>query len=66
MNATQPSILLVEDHDVMGRMLARLLQEHGKVEVWAVVEMAEAALEQLAEADDGHGDPRARRRTLSE
>lgn len=51
MSATPPSVLLVEDHGVMGRMLARFLQEQGKIEVWAVAETAEAALKQLAVAD---------------
>lgn len=50
MSSPQISILLVEDHAVVGRMLARFLQELGKMEVWAVVETGEAVLEKLAAA----------------
>jgi DNA-binding NarL/FixJ family response regulator len=45
-----PSVLLVEDHPMMGRMLGRFLRERGKMEVWATVQTAEAALERLASA----------------
>ena len=48
MSSPRTSVLLVEDHAVMGRMLARLLQEQGKMKVWAVVETGETALEKLA------------------
>ena len=48
MRSPRTSVLLVEDHIFMGRMLARLLQEQGKMEVWAITETGEAALEKLA------------------
>jgi two-component system, NarL family, invasion response regulator UvrY len=51
-SSTRTSVLLVEDHAVMGRMLARLLQEQGKMEMWAVIETGEAALEKLAAANE--------------
>ena len=43
-----PSLLLVEDHATLGRIIARFLRERGNVEIWALVETAEAALERLA------------------
>lgn len=49
MSMAGPAVLLVEDHAIMGRMLARFLREQGNIEVWARVETAEAALAKLAE-----------------
>ena len=43
-----PSLLLLEDHALMGNMLSRFLQERGKMKVWALVETAEEALEKLS------------------
>ena len=43
-----PSILVVEDHPFMAQMLSRLLHERGKLEIWGMVETAEAALAALA------------------
>jgi DNA-binding NarL/FixJ family response regulator len=51
--STTPAALIVEDHEVMGRMMIRLLKERGNVEVWAVVKTAEAALEKLAAVESG-------------
>lgn len=48
MSQRAPSILLVEDHATVGRVLARFLQLRGNMEVWARVETAEAALQRLA------------------
>jgi DNA-binding NarL/FixJ family response regulator len=45
-----PSILLVEDHATVSRMISRLLRERGQMEVWGIAETAEAALEMLATA----------------
>ncbi len=42
------SVLLVEDHPLMGQMLSRLLREWGNMEVWALAPSAEAALAALA------------------
>lgn len=49
-----PSLLVVEDHPEMGKMLVRFLREQGQMEVWALVRKAEVALEKLAavERDD--------------
>ena len=57
MSAAAPSVLLVEDHATMGRMLARFLREWGKMEVWAVVETAEAALAKMAERPASASQP---------
>lgn len=53
MNAGSPLVLLVEDHAVMGKMLARFLHERGQMEIWALVQTAEAALEKLAATANG-------------
>ncbi len=45
-----PSILVVEDHPFMAKMMSRLLQEKGKLEIWAIVGTAEAALDALGAA----------------
>lgn len=42
------SILLVEDHVVMGKTMTRFLHKWGKANVWALVRSAEAALQKLA------------------
>jgi DNA-binding NarL/FixJ family response regulator len=55
-SALRTSVLVVEDHAVVGRMLARFLRELGEMEVWAVVETGETALEKLAAASDEHPD----------
>jgi DNA-binding NarL/FixJ family response regulator len=44
---TAPSVLIVEDHAVMGQLLARYLREKGNMTVCAVVYSAESALQQL-------------------
>ena len=58
MRERAPSILLVEDNATLGRVLARFLRERGNMEVWALVETAEGALEWLAalSADGGRPD----------
>lgn len=48
MSARAPSVLVVEDHLAMGRVLARFLRERGNIVVWALVQTAEVALERLA------------------
>lgn len=50
-----PTVLIVEDHALMSQMLSRLLRERAQMEVWAVVETAEAALAALAAGSDGAG-----------
>jgi len=45
-----PSILVVEDHPFMAKMMSRLLREKGKFEIWAIVGTAEAALDALEAA----------------
>ena len=56
MSARTPSVLLVEDHAAIGRVLARFLRERGQMDVRAVVHTAEAALEHLANSDDDGRD----------
>jgi DNA-binding NarL/FixJ family response regulator len=54
-----PSVLIVEDHVMVSRMMSRLLRERGNIEVWSIVATAEAALEVLAAAGDcakGHSE----------
>ncbi len=46
-----PSILIVEDHKLLGETLARVLRGRGNFEVPFVVETAEDALERLPELD---------------
>ena len=46
------SVLLVEDHVAMGQAITRLLYKWGKVSVWALVQSAESALQELAASDD--------------
>lgn len=41
------SILLVEDHKIFAKALQRVLRERGQLEIVAVVQSAEEALEQL-------------------
>lgn len=43
-----PSVMLVEDHEVMGRMMARVLQQWGELDIWAILLTAEDALARLA------------------
>lgn len=44
-----PSILLVEDHAIVAKALTRVLQERGNINIAAVAESAEKALELLPE-----------------
>lgn len=46
-----PSILLVEDHQLLAKVLARALREKGHFEVADVAETAEDAMERLVELD---------------
>jgi DNA-binding NarL/FixJ family response regulator len=52
-----PSVLLVEDHAIMGQMLGRLLRERGKMELWGIVDTAERALDKLAAAANDGNSP---------
>ena len=45
-----PSILVVEDHPFMAQMMRRLLRKKGQLEIWDIVETAEAALAALVAA----------------
>ena len=45
------SILLVEDHAVFAQALLRVLREKGQMDVVAIVESAEEALEKISELD---------------
>ena len=42
-----PSILLVEDHPIFAQALARVLRERGNLEITAIVDSAEQALDEL-------------------
>ncbi|MDX1663014.1 MAG: response regulator transcription factor [Candidatus Promineifilaceae bacterium] len=57
MRERTPSILLIEDHATLGRILARFLRERGNMAIWALVETAEAALERLAARPANGGPP---------
>ena len=46
-----PSILLVEDHPIFAQALARVLRERGNLEITAIVDSAEQALDTLAALD---------------
>jgi DNA-binding NarL/FixJ family response regulator len=50
LSTARPSVLLVEDHPTLGRVLGRYLRQSGKMEVWSTAQTAEAALESLASA----------------
>jgi DNA-binding NarL/FixJ family response regulator len=45
-----PTALLVEDHTLMGQMMARFLHERGALAIWAIAASAEEALQKLAGA----------------
>ena len=45
------SILLVEDHEIFAKALLRMLRERGHMDVVAVVQSAEAALEKIPAID---------------
>jgi DNA-binding NarL/FixJ family response regulator len=45
------SILLVEDHAIFAQVLLRLLRERGHIDVVAIAQSAEEALEQIPELD---------------
>jgi len=56
-----PSILVVEDHPFMAQMMGRLLREKGQLEIWDIVETAEAALDALGAATTLKSGESARR-----
>jgi DNA-binding NarL/FixJ family response regulator len=47
-----PSVLLIEDHAMVRRLLIRVLTERGNVEIWDTAITAEAALELLANPEN--------------
>jgi DNA-binding NarL/FixJ family response regulator len=46
-----PSILLVEDHAVFAKAIQRVLQERGHMEIIAIAESAEEALEKITDLE---------------